>query len=303
GVHPAAGPANVPQQQLQHRAGADQFAAGRMLGEADRVDDRHYLVGLAHLADQLGDAHELVLRNPGNARHHVGGVARVMLLHQLEDGVRILHRHVTLRDRHRGAPSRKLRLDRRRRRRVGLVAPARDVVLAVLGVVATEEAIREPVLRLHQESGVRVAADVLVMAPLPKLAAKLTTVGPCQTRACCSRWTRPRPRITFVAKYPSSLLKAAPPAKAIPSVRFTVFPAASWATKVASLAAFTRCASLSSMSSQLIFCQRSEPDARYSGSATRRALVASCIAVAPLGQRRPSLTGLSGLPSIWSSST
>jgi hypothetical protein len=27
----------------------------------------------------------------------------------------------------------------------------------------------------------------LVMAPRPKLAAKLATVGPCQTRACCSR--------------------------------------------------------------------------------------------------------------------
>jgi hypothetical protein len=27
----------------------------------------------------------------------------------------------------------------------------------------------------------------LVMAPRPNVAAKLTTVGPCQTRACCSR--------------------------------------------------------------------------------------------------------------------
>src|SRR2546427_302406 len=34
-----------------------------------------------------------------------------------------------------------------------------------------------------------------VIAPLPNVAAKLTTVGPCQTRACCSRWIRPRPRI------------------------------------------------------------------------------------------------------------
>src|SRR2546430_8361029 len=142
-----------------------------------------------------------------------------------------------------------------------------------------------------------------VIAPLPNVAAKLPTVGPCQTRACCSRWTRPRPRISLVAKYPSSLLKAAPPAKAIPSVRLTVFPEASWPTKVASRADFTRCASLSIMSSQLIACQRSEPAARYIGAFTRRALVASCIAVAPLGHSRPSLTGLSGLPSIWSSST
>src|SRR3982075_1071898 len=141
----------------------------------------------------------------------------------------------------------------------------------------------------------------LVIAPLPNVAAKLTTVGPCQTRACCSRWTRPRPRIVFAAKYPSSLLKAAPPAKAIPSVRLTVLPAESFATKLESRASLIRCASLLSMSSQVICCHLSEPGARYSGFSTRRALVASCIAVAPLGQRRPSLTGLSGLPSICSS--
>src|SRR2546428_6007373 len=138
----------------------------------------------------------------------------------------------------------------------------------------------------------------LVIAPLPNVAAKLTTVGPCQTLACCSRCTRPRPRITFAAKYPSSLLKAAPPAKAIPSVRLTVLPDASWATKLASRASLTRWASLLSRSSQLICCQWSEPGARYSGFSTRRALVASCIAVAPLGQSRPSFTGLSGFPSI-----
>src|SRR5206468_5009593 len=37
------------------------------------------------------------------------------------------------------------------------------------------------------------------------------------------------------------------------------------------------------------------------GFGTRRELVASCIAVAPFGQRRPSLTGPSGSPSICSS--
>src|SRR5437773_8111273 len=58
-----------------------------------------------------------------------------------------------------------------------------------------------------------------VMAPRPNVAAKLATVGPCQTLACCSRWMRPRPRITLVAKYPSSLENAAPPANAMPSQR------------------------------------------------------------------------------------
>src|ERR1700694_1529179 len=49
-----------------------------------------------------------------------------------------------------------------------------------------------------------------------------------------------------------------------------------------------------------IVCQWSEPGARYNGFSTRRALVASCMAVAPFGQSLPSLTGLSGLPSICS---
>src|SRR6202022_3609235 len=153
-----------------------------------------------------------------------------------------------------------------------------------------------PLIRMR--SAFLMSRQWLVMAPLPNVAAKLTTVGPCQTLACCSRCTTPRPRITLVVKYPSWLLKAAAPAKAIPSVRLTVLPAASFATKLESRASLTRCASLLSMSSQVMSCQWSEPGARYRGFSTRRALVASCIAVAPFGQSRPSLTGLSGLPSI-----
>src|SRR5437879_1169465 len=141
------------------------------------------------------------------------------------------------------------------------------------------------------------------MAPRPNVAAKLTTVGPCQTRACCSRWTTPRARITLVAMYPSSLLYAAPPAKAMPSQRLTVLPLASWVTKVASRERLMFAAIRSSAASQEIGCHSVAPGERWSGWATRRAEVASCIAVAPLGQRRPSLTGLSGSPSICNSFT
>src|SRR4029079_3391819 len=55
------------------------------------------------------------------------------------------------------------------------------------------------------------------------------------------------------------------------------------------------------MKSQLFSSHFALPGARYIGARTRRALVASCIAVAPFGQSRPSLTGLSGSPSIWRS--
>src|SRR5918994_1371983 len=89
----------------------------------------------------------------------------------------------------------------------------------------------------------------------------------------------------------------------MPSVRFTTWPSASMGTKVRSREALIRWASLSSASSQEICCHSLAPDARYIGVGTRRRETASSIAVAPFGQRRPSLTGLSGSPSICSSST
>src|SRR5437762_13827826 len=59
---------------------------------------------------------------------------------------------------------------------------------------------------------------------------------------------------------------------------------------------------LSSMKSHETLFHPVAPEARYRGDPTRRGEVASCRAVAPFGHRRPSLTGLSGSPSIWSSS-
>src|ERR1700682_3321751 len=89
----------------------------------------------------------------------------------------------------------------------------------------------------------------------------------------------------------------------MPSVRLTVLPFPSVVTKVASRDALTFCAILLSAKSHVTFFQAFVPAARYCGDSTRRGEVASCIAVAPLGQRRPSLTGLSGSPSIWRSWT
>ncbi len=103
GVHAATRTADIPEQQLEYRAGADQLPAGRVMGQADRVDDRHHLVRLAHLADQLGDPQELVLRDAGDARDHLRRVAGVVLLHELENGLRVLQRHVPHRDRRGGA--------------------------------------------------------------------------------------------------------------------------------------------------------------------------------------------------------
>ena len=89
-----------------------------------------------------------------------------------------------------------------------------------------------PLMRMR--SACLMSRQWFVIAPRPNEAAKLTTVGPCQTRACCSMCTTPKLRMSFVAKYPSSDENAAPPANAIPSVRLTVFPFASCATNVLS---------------------------------------------------------------------
>src|SRR5436853_507320 len=52
-----------------------------------------------------------------------------------------------------------------------------------------------PLIRMR--SACLMSRQWFVMAPRPKVAAKLTTVGPCQTRACCSMCTMPSVRIAF----------------------------------------------------------------------------------------------------------
>src|SRR5207245_1653642 len=89
----------------------------------------------------------------------------------------------------------------------------------------------------------------------------------------------------------------------MPSVRLTVLPFPSVATKVAARDALMFWATLPSAKSHETLFQPVAPAARYCGDSTLRGEVASCIAVAPFGQRRPSLTGLSGSPSICRSCT
>src|SRR5258708_16477470 len=89
----------------------------------------------------------------------------------------------------------------------------------------------------------------------------------------------------------------------MPSVRLTVLPLASVVTNVASRDAFTFWAILFRTKSQDTLFHPLAPGARYCGDSTRRGEVASCIAVAPFGQRRPSLTGLSRSPSPSPTST
>ena len=136
GIHATARAPHVAQEKLQHRARPDELPARGVVCEAHRVHDRHHLVRLAHLADQVRDLVEIVDRDAGDARNDIGRVARVMLLHQLKDRSRILEGQVAL-----GEPC----------RRIGVVAPGCDVVAARRSVVAGEETVVERVTVLDEE--------------------------------------------------------------------------------------------------------------------------------------------------------
>jgi hypothetical protein len=94
---PAARPADVAEQQLQDRRGADHLHAARVLGPAQRVDEHRRALAAGVRDQRVGGLEEVVLRDAAHALDHLRRVARV-LAHQLaEDGARILQRLVALR--------------------------------------------------------------------------------------------------------------------------------------------------------------------------------------------------------------
>ena len=128
-----------------------------MVRQADGIHDRHDLVRLAHLADDLRDLHELVDRDAGNARDHLGCVPRVVVPQELEHRTRVPEGHIALGLRLRGA--------RRPRERISfrLVRPGRRVVRPGGLVVPREETVGEGEALLHDEGRVRVVPDVLLV--------------------------------------------------------------------------------------------------------------------------------------------
>src|SRR5512141_2448593 len=61
----------------------------------------------------------------------------------------------------------------------------------------------------------------LVIAPRPKVAAKLATVGPCQTRAWESLYGTPQDVSAFHCRKLNSLVSVHPPIRAMPGLRLT----------------------------------------------------------------------------------
>src|ERR1043165_978222 len=101
------GPTHIAEQELKHRSGADYLSAIGMLRPTNSVDDCRRLFHVAVLADggeEIGSLDELILRNSGDAFHHLRGVARILLFQKLEDRTRMLQRKVIcdVRRKHRG---------------------------------------------------------------------------------------------------------------------------------------------------------------------------------------------------------
>jgi hypothetical protein len=148
GVHAAPGTPHVAEQELEHRPGADELHAGGVVGEADRVDDRHHLVRLAGLADQLGHLEELVLGDAGDALDHLRGVAAVVLAQQVEHRAGMLEVHLRIAV------------------RPGLVRPGLGVVDPLARIVGAEDPVLELVALLHHQAGVGRPGHVLLVVQL-----------------------------------------------------------------------------------------------------------------------------------------
>ncbi len=181
---PAAGPAHVPEQELDDRRGADVLDADGVLRPSDRVDERRRALPTRALAERFGHLEELLLRHAADPLHHLRRVAAEVLAQELEHAMWILHLGIHPR----GIatlqldPVRAVRLltrdvgDLLALARGGLllgavVGPARDVVIAGLGVIPGEEpgqVLGVPKLRLDDHRPVGVGLDVLV-EPLPVL--------------------------------------------------------------------------------------------------------------------------------------
>ena len=122
-VDAASGLADVAEQELQDRERPDALHAGRVLGHPERVEDGSRPV----LRHRLGDQLDLIGGDARDPLAHVERVARDKGLQPREDAVRIVE---TLRQ-------------TRLALRVELVSPGLRVVLVMLLVVPTEDAVLE----------------------------------------------------------------------------------------------------------------------------------------------------------------
>ena len=147
GVNAASGHADIAQQELYQRRGADHLGAYRVLGPPQGVHEGGGTVGHGGGGEYLADLEKLLLRRATDVAHHFRRIAGVVLLHQVEHATGMLQSLVDL-----GVAV-----------RPHLVSPGASVVLAVRRIVAREQAVLELVARAHDQGRVGVSPDVLVL--------------------------------------------------------------------------------------------------------------------------------------------
>ena len=90
----AAGTADIAQQALDDRGGADDLHADGVMRPADRVAKCPGLLPAGIARQGIGDGKERVTRAAGHPLHHLRRVARVVAPHDLVDAVRMLQRRI-----------------------------------------------------------------------------------------------------------------------------------------------------------------------------------------------------------------
>ena len=96
-VHSAARSSHVAQQQLDHRRRANNLRSESVLRPAYRVNNRRHFLHVpvfAHGREHVDRLQILFLRDARDPLHGFRRVARILLLHQLENAARMLQRQV-----------------------------------------------------------------------------------------------------------------------------------------------------------------------------------------------------------------
>src|SRR5208282_4180432 len=90
-VDPATGHADIAEQKLEHRGRVDELDGEAVVRPTEGVHDGADLVGQVGGGDDLGGLLEVLGRTATDGGDHGRCVARVELLHDLEDAARVLH--------------------------------------------------------------------------------------------------------------------------------------------------------------------------------------------------------------------
>src|SRR5580692_8863954 len=98
-IYTAACASDIPHDQLQNRGGAYDLRAEGMVRPSHGIDyggDLFHVAVFAHGGKEISGLQNLIARNTGNALHHFGGVARIVLAKKLIDAARVLERQIKI---------------------------------------------------------------------------------------------------------------------------------------------------------------------------------------------------------------